>query len=176
MPDQEKDKDTSSEMREEAQGAPEHTEEKQPASLLPEPGHVRLGRRNFIGKALVGCGAAVGLELGYAGFKMMATKPVGEKKPVKLSLSQLPVGSRTTVIYGGEKIEVVRSEKGVRAMSMVCTHLGCLVIWQENDNNYHCPCHDAYFDENGNVISGPPTQPLEKIPVTVSGNTVTIGV
>jgi len=173
MPEQEK--DSSSEMHEEAQRAPEHAEEKQPASLLPEPGHVRLGRRNFIGKVIVGCCAAVGLELGYAGFKMMATKPVGERKPVKLSLNQLPVGSRTIVIYGGEKIEVVRTKKGVRAMSMVCTHLGCLVIRQENENNYHCPCHDAYFDENGNVISGPPTQPLEEIPVTISGNTVTIG-
>ncbi|KPK87475.1 hypothetical protein AMJ80_12035, partial [bacterium SM23_31] len=101
MPEQKKDKDTSSEMHEEAQRAPEHAEEKHPSSLLPEPGHVRLGRRNFIGKVLVGCGAAVGLELGYAGFKMMASKPVGEKKPVTLSLTQLPVGSRTTVIYGG---------------------------------------------------------------------------
>ncbi|MFC1557676.1 ubiquinol-cytochrome c reductase iron-sulfur subunit [candidate division KSB1 bacterium] len=143
---------------------------------LPEPGRVRLGRRNFIGKMLIGCGAALGIEAGYASVKLMASKPVAEKVPVVLSLAQLQPGSRTTVLYGGNKIEVVRDENGiVTAKSMVCTHLGCLVIWGEENRTYHCPCHDAYFDEDGGVISGPPTQPLEHIPVTVSGNTVTIG-
>ncbi len=145
-------------------------------SPLPEPGKARLGRRNFLGKVLAGCGAAFGLEVGYAGFKLMATKPVGERKPVNLSLSQLPENSRTTVLYGGNKVEVIRDDKGaITALSMVCTHLGCLVIWKEENKTYHCPCHDAYFDEAGGVISGPPSQPLEEIPVSVSGNTVTIG-
>jgi len=171
MSDQEIEKNSPPEPRE----TPDKAEEEPSSRPLPEPGKARIGRRNFIGKVLVGCGAALGAELGYSGFKLMATKPVGEKKPVTLSLSQLPVNSRTTVIYGGSKVEVIRTEKGVTARSMVCTHLGCLVIWQENKRTYHCPCHDAYFDENGGVISGPPTQPLEEIPVTVSGNTVTIG-
>ncbi|MFC1565116.1 ubiquinol-cytochrome c reductase iron-sulfur subunit, partial [candidate division KSB1 bacterium] len=121
------------------------------------------------------CGAIVGLELGYSGVRLLTTKPVGEKKPVNLSLTKLPLEGRIEVIYSGEKVEVKRTEKGIIAMSMVCTHLGCLVIWEEEKRQYHCPCHDAYFDEDGQVISGPPTQPLEKIPVTVSGNTVIIG-
>ncbi|MFC1554728.1 ubiquinol-cytochrome c reductase iron-sulfur subunit [candidate division KSB1 bacterium] len=143
---------------------------------LPEPGKVRIDRRNFMGKVLLGgFGAGVGLEMGYAGFKLVATKPVGEKKPVALNLSDLPEGSRKAIIYGGNKVEVIRTEKDIKAYSMVCTHLGCLVIWEEEKNTYHCPCHDAYFDEEGGVVSGPPTQPLEEIPVTISGNTVTIG-
>jgi len=117
----------------------------------------------------------LGAEIGYAGFKLLATKPVGERKPVQMSLAQLPEGGRTTVLYGGSKIEVIRTEKGVKALSMVCTHLGCLVIWEDSAKTYHCPCHDAYFAEDGSVISGPPSQPLEEIPVTISGNTVTIG-
>lgn len=171
MSDQEKEKD----IKADAQGTPEHADEKQAGQVLPEPGKARMERRDFTGKMLIGCGVALGLELGYSVFKLMATKPVGEKKPVEMSLSQLPENSRTTVLYGGNKVEVIRTEKGIKAFSMVCTHLGCLVIWQENNRTYYCPCHDALFDENGDVVSGPPTQPLEEIPVTVSGNTVTIG-
>ncbi len=175
MSEEEK-KDINPEPQEGPGENPENGEEKEPVDILPEPGVKRVNRRGFIGKVLVGAGAAFGLELGYAGFRLMATKPVGEKKPVQLSLSQLPEGSRTTVLYGGNKVEVIRDEHGrISALSMVCTHLGCLVIWKDEEHTYHCPCHDAYFDENGGVISGPPTQPLEEIPVTVSGNTVTIG-
>ncbi len=146
-----------------------------PGSILPEPGAVRKGRRNFIGKVLVACFAAMGMEVGYAGFRLLSTKPTGEKKPVIISLTRLPLDGKMDVIYGGDKVEVKRTEKGITAMSMVCTHLGCLVIWEEEKRQYHCPCHDAYFSEDGQVISGPPTQPLEKIPVTVDGNNVTIG-
>jgi len=171
MAEHEEKKDTAPGNEEKSQE--EHSEEAK--SILPEPGKARIKRRNFIGKMLIGCGVAAGAEVGYAGFKLMAEKPVAEKTPVVLNLSQLPMNSRTTVLYGGEKVEVIRTEKGIKALSMVCTHLGCLVIWQEDERVYHCPCHDAYFTEDGEVISGPPTQPLEQIPVTVSGNTVTIG-
>ena len=160
---------------EETPESQDSAEESHTAPILPEPGKVRVKRRDFMGKVLVGCGAVLGGEIGYSGIKLMATKPAAEKTPVQISLSQLPEGSRTTVLYGGNKIEVVRTEKGIRAMSMVCTHLGCLVIWEEGKKTYHCPCHDAYFADNGDVISGPPTQPLEEIPVSISGNTVTIG-
>jgi len=81
---------------------------------LPEPGAVRLNRRNFVGKTIAGAGVVLGAELGYAGFKLLATKPVGERKPVQLNLAQLPEGSRTTVLYGGSKVEVMRTEKGIK--------------------------------------------------------------
>ncbi|MCP4724052.1 MAG: Rieske (2Fe-2S) protein [bacterium] len=175
MSEEEK-KDINPESQGETTETPEDSEPKEPVDVFPEPGIARVNRRGFISKALVGVGAAFGLELGYAGFRLMATKPVGEKKPVQLSLSQLPEDSRMTVLYGGNKVEVIRDEAGrITALSMVCTHLGCLVIWKDEEKTYHCPCHDAYFDGAGNVVSGPPTQPLEEIPVTVSGNTVTIG-
>ncbi|MFC1477585.1 ubiquinol-cytochrome c reductase iron-sulfur subunit [candidate division KSB1 bacterium] len=170
MSENEETKDMNPDSQEDSQEQPEEKK-----SVLPEPGKVRLDRRNFIGKMMVGCGAALGLQTAYAGGKFLAEKPVAEKKPVNLSLASLPEGSRTSVMYGGNKVEVIRTEKGVRALSMVCTHLGCIVIWEDSKGTYHCPCHDAYFDENGGVVSGPPTLPLEEIPVTISGNTVIIG-
>lgn len=44
-----------------------------------------------------------------------------------------------------------------------CTHLGCIVQWQESAGNYECPCHQAQFTRSGAVISGPPPLPLRKL-------------
>jgi len=44
--------------------------------------------------------------------------------------------------------------------SSTCTHLGCNVIWMEEENSFICPCHTGRFDSDGRTISGPPTKPL----------------
>lgn len=51
--------------------------------------------------------------------------------------------------------------------SRVCTHLGCLVRWDENKRHFHCPCHGGVFDQDGNVITGPPPRPLKRRSVKV---------
>jgi Rieske Fe-S protein len=50
------------------------------------------------------------------------------------------------------------------AYSSVCTHLSCTVLWDRNDEQIDCPCHDGRFDpRDGRVIAGPPPRPLPKI-------------
>jgi Rieske Fe-S protein len=39
----------------------------------------------------------------------------------------------------------------VIAMSAACTHMGCIVQWQDSDRKYHCPCHGGLFSEYGKV-------------------------
>ncbi len=51
--------------------------------------------------------------------------------------------------------------------SRVCSHLGCLVRWDEGKDQFFCPCHGGVFDSAGNVLAGPPPQPIEKLPVKV---------
>jgi len=48
------------------------------------------------------------------------------------------------------------------AISATCTHLGCIVTWNEEENYFKCPCHDGRFDADGKVISGPPPRPLRR--------------
>lgn len=43
-----------------------------------------------------------------------------------------------------------------------CTHAGCLVKWNKNNNNFVCPCHGSRFDVEGNVITGPATTNLAR--------------
>ena len=52
----------------------------------------------------------------------------------------------------------------VVAFSQKCTHLGCVVYYEPDEERWHCPCHEGNFDDaTGAVISGPPTRPLGRI-------------
>src|SRR5438477_5322544 len=43
-------------------------------------------------------------------------------------------------------------DKGkIIAISAACTHMGCIVQWQDSDRKYHCPCHGGIFTEYGKV-------------------------
>ena len=53
------------------------------------------------------------------------------------------------------------------AMSNVCTHLGCRVRWIADQTQFFCPCHNAVFDEAGEVVDGPPPRPLDRYEVKV---------
>jgi menaquinol-cytochrome c reductase iron-sulfur subunit len=56
------------------------------------------------------------------------------------------------------------------AMSNTCTHLGCRVRWIEDQQQFFCPCHNAAFDKDGEVLSGPPPRPLDRYEVKVEGD------
>lgn len=56
---------------------------------------------------------------------------------------------------------VKREEDGsLTAISATCTHLGCVVNWDEERNAFICPCHSGLYNPKGIVISGPPPAPL----------------
>jgi menaquinol-cytochrome c reductase iron-sulfur subunit len=53
------------------------------------------------------------------------------------------------------------------AMSNTCTHLGCRVRWIADQEQFFCPCHNAAFDKEGLVLTGPPPRPLDRYEVKV---------
>jgi cytochrome b6-f complex iron-sulfur subunit len=65
-----------------------------------------------------------------------------------------------------ERVFLVRQGNTYRCLSAVCTHLGCTV--NRADHGYHCPCHGSFFDDQGNVKSGPAPRPLPWFQVTLS--------
>ncbi len=53
----------------------------------------------------------------------------------------------------------------VIAFSAACTHMGCIVQWQEADRKFHCPCHGGIFTEYGKVDTGlAPVRYLNALP------------
>jgi len=53
------------------------------------------------------------------------------------------------------------------AMSNICTHLGCRVRWIGEEDQFFCPCHNAAFDKDGEVVNGPPPRGLDRYEVKV---------
>jgi cytochrome b6-f complex iron-sulfur subunit len=60
------------------------------------------------------------------------------------------------------------------AVAEACTHAGCNINYNLNQNDFVCPCHGGTYDINGNVTSGPPPAPLKKYTVTKNGYILTI--
>jgi len=65
------------------------------------------------------------------------------------------------------------SEDKVYALSRICTHEGCSVDFDMNQNRLICPCHGANYEaSDGSVISGPTTKSLAKIKVEIQGQDI----
>jgi glycine/D-amino acid oxidase-like deaminating enzyme/nitrite reductase/ring-hydroxylating ferredoxin subunit len=78
-------------------------------------------------------------------------------------LADLAAGEGRVVELGGEKLAVYRDPVGaLRALSAVCTHLGCLVAWNNAEQSWDCPCHGSRFSPEGDVVNGPAVSPLER--------------
>jgi rieske iron-sulfur protein len=62
---------------------------------------------------------------------------------------------------------------GLVAYSAICTHLGCSVFAQPNEEGkIHCPCHGSVFDPNdgGKVLAGPAPRALPSLPIALGAN------
>lgn len=59
-----------------------------------------------------------------------------------------------------------------RALSAVCTHLGCTVQYRSDLREVWCACHNGIYDINGRNISGPPPRPLTVFEVQVRGDEI----
>jgi cytochrome b6-f complex iron-sulfur subunit len=148
------------------------TEANNQEQKTPRPS-VLTSRRQFIQLGAAALGAAwVGTVVQARLFPPGST---GEANPVRFPLSELPVSGVKYATYGDVSIIVMRNSESIKAFSLVCTHLGCIVEWNQGEQQFYCPCHDGYFDQFGEVIAGPPPVPLEQYPVTVEEGTVIVG-
>jgi len=78
--------------------------------------------------------------------------------------SGLEPGEGRVVRSGTRLVGVSRGSDGeVRRVSAVCTHLGCVVAWNDAEESWDCPCHGSRFDAAGNVLQGPAVEGLARI-------------
>jgi cytochrome b6-f complex iron-sulfur subunit len=137
-----------------------------------------LGRRRFLyyllGFSVVA--TAAGVLTPIVGYIWPPNKAAtGEGGQVEVGkTTDYPVGTGQVVPVNDKPVIVVNSTQGgLKAYSAICTHLGCIVGWDQPRQFILCPCHDGRFNPvNGAVISGPPPAPLPEMPVTVEGDTI----
>jgi glycine/D-amino acid oxidase-like deaminating enzyme/nitrite reductase/ring-hydroxylating ferredoxin subunit len=76
-------------------------------------------------------------------------------------IDEIRAGTGAIVRDGASKVAVYRGDDGqVHTMSATCTHLGCIVNWNNVEKTWDCPCHGSRFDALGKVVNGPATRDL----------------
>lgn len=69
---------------------------------------------------------------------------------------------------------IIREEDRLAALSIICTHLGCIPSWLPNDRKFKCPCHGSGFKQNGTNFEGPAPRPLERFKIYLDGDNVIV--
>jgi cytochrome b6-f complex iron-sulfur subunit len=82
-------------------------------------------------------------------------------------VSELPPQGSPPANYPKVKLWVSNTPDGVAALYKVCTHLGCLYNWNNQENKFICPCHGSEFQANGTYIHGPAPRSLDRFVVQV---------
>ena len=144
-----------------------------------------LTRRNFLWSLIVGIGAVISVAVGIplAGFLISPAvrKEQEEWSPIA-DLSEIPISEPTRVTYTSVKKDawlqatskkivyvVKKSNTDIYVMSTVCTHMGCLVHWDDSKKEFLCPCHGGEYNIEGKVIAGPPPRPLDRFKTKIEG-------
>jgi Rieske Fe-S protein len=86
------------------------------------------------------------------------------RPPQALASGGIPRGEARVVPDGlGGRKGVYRDDDGqLHAVSMRCTHMGCLVRFNAAERSWDCPCHGSRFDVDGRVLEGPAVDPLAR--------------
>lgn len=125
----------------------------------------KITRRDFLGKtALWTFSAAMTASLlGLLKFTKSALLPDVSRVFKIGKPGEIPVDSAK--IYPDQKVIVIRNSEGVFAISLICTHLGCVV--SKIDAGFSCPCHGSIFDNEGKVVAGPAPKNLPWYEVSI---------
>jgi nitrite reductase/ring-hydroxylating ferredoxin subunit len=128
--------------------------------LDPEP----MPRRDFLGLASVWAAAAATV-LSLVGMLRLPKAAVlaSPSKKFRVSLPE-SLAEGMPYIPPGRSVALFRDAKGIYAVSLVCTHLGCIV--KPAGDGFDCPCHGSRFAGDGSVQKGPAPRPLPWFKVT----------
>lgn len=78
------------------------------------------------------------------------------------TVAELPDPQAEPENFPKVKFWLSRSDQGVMAIYKVCTHLGCLYNWKDQDQKFVCPCHGSQFHKDGEYIQGPAPRSLDR--------------
>lgn len=118
----------------------------------------KKSRRDFLGKISIVCSATAILAVVAESLRLVKPRLLPEAS-AEFSIGfadKFPTGS--TQLIPDRNVLIVSTQEGIGAISMICTHLGCVVL--PDEHGFKCPCHGSKFDDSGKVLAGPAPGPL----------------
>lgn len=74
----------------------------------------------------------------------------------RCSPDDIKAGEGKIIHWNGSRIAAYRDRDGhLTLLSPYCTHLGCIVNWNNVESTWDCPCHGSRFEATGDVLAGP---------------------
>ncbi len=134
---------------------------------------MKLNRRKFIKHILLGIAAIEGF--------FLIKGSIGENVSNDTSEKLFEVGDISN--FQENKIYPFLEEHfylrrytngGFLAMSVKCTHLGCVINPKSKQKGFECPCHSSQYDEYGQVTSPPAFRPLSIFPIIIKNNKILV--
>jgi len=150
------------------------------------------GRRRFLARVITSIHAAIAATLGVVlggtvlsplfGKQEENWLPAGtltnlpEHDPLPVTLRVAREDGYNQIIERRSIFLVRTGDTGVVAIDSTCTHLGCRVSWDVDEQLIKCPCHGGIYDRMGTVKSGPPPAPLARLTTKVEGDQILVQV
>jgi len=139
-------------------------------------------RRNFVVGGVGALGACYVGVLGYPVYRYLATpaqRAADLASITEISLKdadKLEPGTALMFRFGTRPAMLIHQQDGTwTALSAVCTHLGCTVQYQADQDRIFCACHSGVYDaKTGTPVSGPPPKGLEQYSVEVKDGEVIV--
>lgn len=135
------------------------SESVQRSRLDPEP----IARRDFLGLAAL-WSAVTSLLFATFGILRLPKAAVlpSPSKRFRVSMPE-SIAPNEAFVPPGRSVALFKTAKGVYAVSIVCTHLGCIA--KPSVTGFDCPCHGSRFAKDGSVLRGPAPKALARLTV-----------
>jgi len=132
-------------------------------------------RRGFFHVCIAAMTGLAALVVAFPIFSFLRLpKRINTAKSIEVPLTDLKESQALFFEREGTQIVLIYTNKEPKAYDAACTHLGCLVSWDQNEHVFHCPCHGAVFDDQGAAVKGPVNMPLKKVKFEINKGVLVI--
>jgi Rieske Fe-S protein len=137
-----------------------------------------VNRRRFLDRILGAGFASTVVAIIYPVWRYLIPPASGEpatQSVVAAQASQVKANAGLVFKFGSKPGLLIRTPDGeLQAFNAVCTHLQCTVQYKADTAQIWCACHNGMYDLHGNVVSGPPPRPLERLTVNQRGQDIVV--
>jgi len=74
-----------------------------------------------------------------------------------------------------KQIYLYKKDKQISVYDAHCTHMGCIINFNQEKQQFNCPCHKSRFDIDGTKLKGPAKRDLDKIAFKIKNKILSVG-